>query len=198
MKTAIGKSKEAPWKRPGFGVMLGRMSAMLDDDRIGAPPLVVISVKVGPRREAFSFLARSSLGSNVLPFSILINPTGILRRLFTASWPFNHCNRASTPLCRLSIQSVRNRFYSEQKTCRITGSGTSAEDGFRQAVVSSDLSLIEATLPFPWTFPGPLLPADTRGGLVGELRDRVGWSPGGIAVVSQMYGQEIKQLGGQR
>ncbi|MGD2178951.1 MAG: hypothetical protein PVG71_14150, partial [Anaerolineae bacterium] len=69
---------------------------MLYNDHVGAPPFVVISLKMGPLREAFSFLASLSPSAIVLPFAILVNLTGISRRLFIASWPFNHCDRSSS------------------------------------------------------------------------------------------------------
>jgi hypothetical protein len=96
MRTAVGKSKEVPWKRRGFGVVLGRMGVVLYNDHIGAPPFVVISARIGPLREAFSFLASLSLSPIVLPFAILVNLIGISRHLFAASWPFNYCDRSSS------------------------------------------------------------------------------------------------------
>jgi hypothetical protein len=96
MRTAVGNSKEMPRKRRGLGVVLGRMGVVLYNDHVGAPPFVVISVKMRPHREAFSFLASLFPSPIVLPFAILVNLIDTLRRLFTASCPFNHCDRSDS------------------------------------------------------------------------------------------------------
>jgi hypothetical protein len=69
----VGKSQEASRKRRSFGVVLGRMGVVLYNDHVGAPPLVVTSVKIGPLREAFSFLASLSPSAIVLSSAILVN-----------------------------------------------------------------------------------------------------------------------------
>jgi hypothetical protein len=73
MRTAVGKSKQVPRKRAGFGVVLGRMGVVLYNNHVGAPPFVVFSTKIRPLREAFSFLASLSLSPIVLPFVLLVN-----------------------------------------------------------------------------------------------------------------------------
>jgi hypothetical protein len=96
MRTAVGKSKKAARKRVGLGVVLGRMGVVLYNDHVGAPPLVVIFARIGPFREAFSFLASLFSGPIVLLFAILVNLTGISCGPSTASWRFNHCDRSSS------------------------------------------------------------------------------------------------------
>ena len=90
MRTAVGKSKKTSWKRRGFGVVLGRMSVVLYNDHIGAPPLVVLSAKIRPLREAFSFLASLFRDPIVLPFAILVNLGS------EVAWSASHA--ASSPL----------------------------------------------------------------------------------------------------
>ena len=96
MRTPAGNSKEAPWKRRGFSVVLGRMSVVSYNDHSGAPPLVVISVKIRPLREAFSFLASLFPGPIVLPSAILVNPSGTSPPPAVILSSSNHSDRISS------------------------------------------------------------------------------------------------------
>jgi hypothetical protein len=96
--------------------VLGRMGVVLYNDHVGAPPFVVISVKIRPLREAFSFLASLSPSAIVLPSAILVNPVSVSTHLFTASWPFNYCDRSSSchadsPLTLSEIDSILSKEY---------------------------------------------------------------------------------------
>jgi hypothetical protein len=105
MRTAVGKRKEAPRERDGLGVVLGRMSVVLYNNHVGAPPFVVISGKIRPHREAFSFLA--SFSAIILPCAVPVNPIGLSRSFSVTSWPFNHFDRSASrspaPLFNLAV-----------------------------------------------------------------------------------------------
>ena len=71
-----------------IGVVLGTVGVVLYDNPVGAPPLVVISVKMGPLREAFSFLAALSPVVIVLRSGLFVNPPHASQ----AAAPFLHSN----------------------------------------------------------------------------------------------------------
>lgn len=73
MRTAVGNRKLTAWKRCGLGVVLRKIRVVLHNDHVGAPPFVVLSAKMCPPREAFSFLVSPPLAP--LSSHLLLSPT---------------------------------------------------------------------------------------------------------------------------